>query len=187
VPRWWLNAIPNGLSASRIVFGLAFPFVPEELRLGLVIAAALSDLLDGWAARVLGAISDTGRLLDPVADKVFILMLAGTLLVEGTLHPLWAVGLAVRDITVLIGLIYLIARRQWKRGRRLKPSLLGKATTAAQFAVLTVLVVWQFAPGWLLAMMTALSVVAAIEYTHVFLKLTNDPSPTPGESTAGAV
>jgi len=168
----FLSLIPNSLSAARIVLGLAFPFVSGEVRLWIVIAAAVSDAIDGLTARWLHAESDVGRLLDPVADKFFILMLAGTLVAEGTLHPLWAVGLAVRDITVLIGLLYLIALRDWKRGRRLRPSLLGKSTTAAQFVVLMVLVIWEHAPVWLLAAITILSISAAIGYIRALRALT---------------
>jgi cardiolipin synthase (CMP-forming) len=162
--RW----LPNGLSAARLVLGLAFPFVPADWRLAVVIVAALTDLLDGPAARWLHAESDTGRLLDPVADKVFVLVLAGTLLAEGTLHPLWALGVALRDVVVLIGLLYVIARRQWAVGRRLRPSSLGKCLTAVQFAVLLVLVAWGSAPVWLLAATTALSLAAAVDYARAF-------------------
>jgi len=163
--------IPNALSASRIVLGIAFPFVPGELRLWVVLAAALSDALDGLAARVLRSESDIGRLLDPAADKFFILVLVGTLLAERTLHPLWALGLAARDIVVLAGLFYTILRRQWSVGRRMRPSWLGKCTTAAQFAVLLVLVAWGSAPVWLLGLVTALSAAAAIDYVRIFFRL----------------
>ena len=165
-----LPLIPNGLSAARVVLGAAFPFASAEWRLWLLIAAAVSDALDGLTARWLHVESDTGRLLDPIADKFFVLMLAGTLIVEGAIHPLWAVGLAVRDITVLIGLVYVIARRQWARGRRLRPSWLGKCATAAQFAVLVVLVIWGGAPVWLLAAVTLLSAAAAVGYARDFVK-----------------
>ena len=175
--RSLLTVVPNGLSAARVVLGIAFPFVPTEWRLWVVVAAALSDLFDGLVARWLRAESDTGRLLDPVADKFFVLMLAGTLLAEGTLHPLWAVGLAARDLTVLVGLLYVIAWRQWARGRRLRPSLLGKCTTAAQFAILVVLVGWAPAPVWLLAAMTLLSALAAVDYARKFLTATSSGSP----------
>ena len=130
------------LSPVRIVLGLAFPFVPVEWRVWVVVVAAITDMFDGLVARWLHAESDTGRLLDPVADKVFLLMLLGTLLAEGALHPLWFLGLALRDIVVLIGLIDTIARRQWAKGRMMRPSLLGKCTTAMQLAVLFVLVGW---------------------------------------------
>jgi len=168
---WRESLIPNALSGSRILLGLAFPFVPNDWRMWVVILAAISDGLDGLAARWLRSESNTGRLLDPIADKVFILMLVGTLLVEGTFDPLWALGLAARDIIVLAGLTYTIARRRWSIGRKMRPSLLGKTTTAAQFAVLLVLLAWGEVPLWLLAAVTALSVLAALDYLRVFRRL----------------
>ena len=165
------QAIPNSFSAARVVLGLAFPFTPGDWRLWLIIIAALTDALDGLSARWLKAESDTGRLLDPVADKVFVLALVGTLIAEGTLHPGWALGLATRDLVVLAGLIYTIIRRQWAIGRKLWPSWLGKCTTAAQFGVLLVLVVYKVAPLWLLAGTTALSMLAALDYSRAFLRL----------------
>jgi phosphatidylglycerophosphate synthase len=163
--------IPNALSISRILLGLAFPFAPNEWRMWMVLLAALTDAVDGLAARWLGAESNAGRLLDPVADKIFVLMLVGTLLVERTLDPLWALGLATRDVVVLTGLLYTIARRQWSVGRRMRPSWPGKCTTAAQFAVLLVLVAWGRAPVWMLGATTALSIVAAVDYIRVFARL----------------
>lgn len=168
VNRNLLRFVPNSLSVARLLLGLAFPWVPADWRLAVVVVAAVSDLLDGLVARWLDAESSAGRLLDPVADKVFVLALVGTLLAEGTLHPLWALGLATRDVVVLIGLGYVIARRQWAVGRRMRPSWLGKGTTAAQFAVLLVLVIWNAAPVWLLAAVTALSLAAAIDYARTF-------------------
>jgi CDP-diacylglycerol--glycerol-3-phosphate 3-phosphatidyltransferase/cardiolipin synthase len=163
--------IPNALSASRILLGAAFPFVPNEWRLGVVLVAALTDAVDGLLARWLRSESDTGRLFDPIADKFFILALVGTLLAEGTLHPLWALGVAMRDVVVLAGLAYTIARRQWSVGRRMRPSWLGKCTTAGQFAVLAVLVAWGSAPVWLLAVAVLLSVLAALDYCYRFARL----------------
>ena len=160
------HAIPNALSASRIVLGLAFPFVPAEWRLWVVVVAAITDMFDGLAARWLNAESDTGRLLDPVADKVFVLVLLGTLLAEGAIHPLWFLGLILRDIVVLVGLIYTIARRQWAKGRKMRPSILGKCTTAVQLALLLVIVGWHVAPLWLLAPAVVLSAAAAIDYAR---------------------
>jgi cardiolipin synthase (CMP-forming) len=170
-----LRYLPNALSIARIALGLAFPFLPQDWRVWAVIAAALSDMFDGLAARWLRAESNAGRLLDPMADKVFVFALAGTLMYEGTLHPLWAVGLAARDITVLIGLVSVIARRQWARGRKLRPSFVGKAATAVQFAVLLVLVARGSAPWWLLGSAVVLSAVAAWDYARTFARL--DPNP----------
>jgi phosphatidylglycerophosphate synthase len=163
--------IPNALSFSRIVLGIAFPFVPGEWRVWLVLIAALSDALDGLIARWLRTESDSGRLLDPVADKFFVLVLVGTLLVERQLHPLWALGLATRDVVVLVGLLDITLRRRWAMGRKLRPSWPGKCTTAAQFAVLLVLAARGDAPVWLLGTAVVLSAIATLDYIRIFARL----------------
>jgi CDP-diacylglycerol---glycerol-3-phosphate 3-phosphatidyltransferase len=162
------HTVPNSLSAIRLALGLALPWIPVPWRLAVVIVAAATDAFDGLAARWLRAESDAGRLLDPIADKVFVLMLIGLLLAEGSLNPIWAVGLALRDLAVVIGLAILFVRG--KTGERLRPSWLGKATTAAQFVVLLLIVGDYGAPSWLLAATTVLSAAAAVSYGWKTLK-----------------
>lgn len=162
------HAVPNGLSASRLLLGAAFPFLPADWRFTVVVLAALTDLLDGLAARWLHAESETGRMLDPVADKVFVLALVGTLLAEDVLHPLWWLGIAARDVAVLVGVAAVLLRGRLDEARRMRPSLLGKCTTAAQFIVLLALAGWNVAPVWLLAPTVALSAAAAIGYARTF-------------------
>lgn len=179
------HAIPNGLSALRLVLGCAFPFIPADWRVAVVVVAALSDMFDGLAARWLRAESDTGRLLDPVADKVFVMALAGTLIAEGALDPWWALGLALRDVVVLVGLFYTIAGRQWARGRKMRPSWLGKCTTAAQFVVLFWLVGWPPVPVWFLAPTVLLSAAAAMDYAGRFAVLQRSEGSSRGNELPG--
>jgi phosphatidylglycerophosphate synthase len=162
--------IPNALSAARMVVGVAFPFAADDGRLLIVIAAMLSDALDGWAARWLHGETDVGRWLDPIADKFFVLIVAATLLAEGTLHPLWLVGIAARDLTVMFGMLSVLHRPTGSRWQNLRPSWWGKSTTAAQFVVLLVLVMLGSAPVWLLTLTTLLSLVAAGDYARRFLR-----------------
>lgn len=71
--------LPNILTLFRIalvpVFALAFA-VPgptgKLVAFGIFCLAGISDALDGLAARKLGAYSDFGRMLDPIADKVLV-------------------------------------------------------------------------------------------------------------------
>lgn len=162
--------IPNGLSLVRLALGLAFPFSPESWRIGVVAVAAVTDAVDGFLARVLHGESETGRLLDPIADKVFVLMLMGTLLVEGAIHPLWAMGIAARDLVVLAGVAGVALRRQWTNFQRMRPTWLGKGTTVGQFAVLLVAVTWGSVPVAILIIAAGLSVAAAIDYGLAFLR-----------------
>ncbi len=70
--------LPNLLSASRIAAapGLAWVVLTAEapaLALAIVAAAAFTDFLDGLAARAFGQSSELGAVIDPLADKIFIL------------------------------------------------------------------------------------------------------------------
>ena len=71
--------LPNILTLFRIalvpVFAMAFAMPGQTGKLiafGVFCLAGLSDALDGLAARKLGAYSDFGRMLDPIADKVLV-------------------------------------------------------------------------------------------------------------------
>ncbi|MEK9971365.1 MAG: CDP-alcohol phosphatidyltransferase family protein, partial [Ferrovibrio sp.] len=74
-----LNSLPNILTVSRI---LAIPaicaafFLPglwsAWVPFGLFVAAGITDWFDGYLARKWGQMSDLGRFLDPVADKLLV-------------------------------------------------------------------------------------------------------------------
>jgi phosphatidylglycerophosphate synthase len=169
------HAVPNGFSLARLFLGAAFPFLPHDWRLGVILLAGATDFLDGLSARWLKAESEFGRMFDPVADKVFVLALVGTLLAEGVLTGPWVLGIAARDGAVLVGVGWVVLRGRWQEARSLRPSWLGKCTTAAQFAVLAVAVAWGTPPVGFLAFTTILSVAAALDYARRF---TWRPSPS---------
>lgn len=66
--------LPNFLTVSRII--LLLPVMgllsasTYRLAFGLFLVAALTDLVDGWAARRLNCVSNVGAFLDPLADKI---------------------------------------------------------------------------------------------------------------------
>ena len=68
-----------------------------------VVLAIVSDTVDGKLARKTSTVSDWGKILDPLADKIAFAIFAVTLLIM-RLVPLWIfVVIAVRDILILVG------------------------------------------------------------------------------------
>ena len=122
--------IPNVISFLRI--GLIPVFVvlivdPDTTRGGLVLFVVVlaTDWIDGALARATGQVSDLGKVLDPVADRLAIA--AGLIaLVVADAFPLWAALLIlVRDAAVLIAGLVLL----WKRRARIEVRYLGKVAT----------------------------------------------------------
>jgi CDP-diacylglycerol--glycerol-3-phosphate 3-phosphatidyltransferase len=97
----------------------------------LLIAVAITDWLDGKIARERRLISNLGKLLDPLADKVFVTA-ALVCLVELRLVPGWAVILIIAREFVITGLRTLAA----DCGRVIAADRLGKHKTGWQFALL---------------------------------------------------
>jgi cardiolipin synthase (CMP-forming) len=127
--------IPNIISFLRIAMIPIFVVLivdPDTRRAGLVlfVVVVATDWIDGALARATGQVSDLGKVLDPVADRLAIA--AGLIaLVVADAFPLWAALLIlVRDVAVLIaGLVLLSMRRA-----RIDVRYLGKVAT---FALMT--------------------------------------------------
>ena len=156
--------LANSLTLARLFAGLAFPFLSVRWRPVIVMAAAISDGIDGAISRRFHAATTAGRLLDPIADKVFVLMAVGTLWQEGT-PPLWQIALiGLRDWSVLLIGAWLMATRSWNRFHDMAPSWLGKLTTAAQFIfLLHLLLALKMVPA-LLTITAVISGLASIGY-----------------------
>jgi cardiolipin synthase len=104
--------IPNALSALRLL-GVPFFFWlivgPEndEIALVILIISAFTDWLDGYLARKLNQFSRLGELLDPLADRLYVIAALAALYIRDLL-PLWVVAvLILRDVAMSILLIFL--------------------------------------------------------------------------------
>jgi phosphatidylglycerophosphate synthase len=128
------------------------------------VVAAATEFLDGHLARRMGIESLSGRILDPVADKVFVAAVLITLIRDGTLTPLGAAAVAARDLLVWAGILVAWVARGRSALERMPPRLLGKLATAAQFFwILGVLVLGRsVAP--LMVVAASLSFAAGIDY-----------------------
>ena len=123
----------NQITLLRLVFVPVFAILILERHyraaLAVLMAAALSDVLDGTVARLLKQESALGVALDPIADK--ILMTTGylTMAFRGAL-PWWlTIVVLSRDVAILATALLICLVVGY---RPFRPSLLGKASTAAQ-------------------------------------------------------
>lgn len=167
--------IPNALSIFRIVAAFAFPALPHPWRIPVIALSALSEFLDGFLARRWNAVTPLGQLLDPIADKLFILATIGVLIHEGRVTVLQFVLLAARDIVVAIGSASVIWETKREAVPHLKPRWSGKIATTFQFALLFVLFTNWWIAEPLLYVTIVLSVISAIDYLYAVLHRRFDP------------
>ena len=168
-----IATVPNLLSILRIGLAAFFPFCPGTWRLGVVVAAALSDFLDGQIARRYRVTTTKGGLLDAVADKLFVVAVLVTLSLDDFLLWWQAAMVLARDFTIGGVATYAALTRQWSAFRRMTPRPLGRATTVSQFALFCwLLLPWRYADvlSWRLSgtvilwLAAGLSLLAAGDY-----------------------
>jgi len=134
----WLN-LPTAITLLRLA---GIPFIllglhlgsPEGERLAFwaFLLAAVTDWLDGQLARRYGLVTDLGKVLDPLVDKLLVLApLLG--LVELGRIPAWGVFLVV-------GRELAIAGWRANQGQVRGANLWGKAKTAAQILAISLLI-----------------------------------------------
>lgn len=172
------RSIPNLLSVWRIGLAFLFAFAPVAFRIPIIAVAAASEFFDGFLARRWNAVTPLGQLLDPIADKLFILATVGTLIHEGKVTILQFILLAARDIVVAIGTVSVLHETKGKSVPLLKPRWSGKVATAFQFALLFVLFTDWMIAGPLLQITIVLSVISAVDYLYCVLHRRFDPAET---------
>lgn len=123
--------VPNLLSILRIALVPVFLwFLLEEFFLAAIVVlavAGLTDFLDGYLARKLNQITKLGKMLDPVADRLYIFATLLALSVTGYV-PWWLATLVIlRDVLMLISLPVLASVGY----KALPVHYLGKASTFA--------------------------------------------------------
>ena len=133
--------LPNMLSFARMATVPVFIwlFVNDHVNAAVALYAvgAWTDFFDGYLARKLGSISELGKLLDPLADRLFIIALCVALVARDTLSIWFAVAIVGRDV-ILLSLFPVLERRKVPR---IAVNFVGKTATAALLFGLTCLAV----------------------------------------------
>lgn len=142
--------LPNKLTVSRLIltafFLMAllfdFPF-HYTVALVLFVAASLTDLFDGIIARRRNLLTDFGKLMDPLADKVLICS-AFIAFIELDWMPAWMVILIVARELAITGLRLLAASKNLV----LAAERQGKNKTISQITAIIALLVTHSHADW---------------------------------------
>jgi len=157
--------LPNALTLSRLA---AIPVLMvlllvrfeghDQIAAALFILVSFTDTLDGQIARRRGLVSDLGKFLDPLADKLFVLSVLIVLVQEG-LVAAWVVVL-IFSRELLITILRSVAASQ---GRIISAAPMGKTKTMTQMAAVVLLILQR--PYPVLAPFADLAVGVAIIFT----------------------
>lgn len=180
--------LPNLLTLSRVPMAALAWLRPSDpvFILGLLAAAGLTDVLDGWLERrqrrrrgeAVGAGGSIGTWLDPLCDKIFIVSVVVAVTVAHGL-PLWIVPLiALREIlqTLIVGARPLVPVLRRRLRPRFRANVLGKLTTVSQFATIAAILFDKPGQTALVGATAALGLVAVVVYVRRSLAAEPDSS-----------
>ncbi len=140
----WIKKVPNIITLLRVgIIPIIMIFLPYKqvwsdlLCAGFFAIGAITDGLDGYIARKYDAVSKLGKLLDPIADKMYVSSGLIMLLYVDRIHP-WAVVILLTRDFAISGLrsVSLEDRIEIPVG------MMGKWKTAVQLVGITGLMLW---------------------------------------------
>lgn len=179
-----LFTIPNILTYIRLIAIPFFVWMMAEYAadkdalkylwagIGIFVFAEITDICDGYIARHFNQISDIGKILDPIADKVLQCVAMLMLCICGNLHWIFAVVIIAKEIYMGVTSKYYM--RASKRQVEQKSNKVGKAGAAiyfigialAFFAGLHEIVF--YVDTAILAIGSILAIIAAVQYTVIY-------------------
>ena len=172
------HQLPNLISLIRLL--LVAPSVSLFLNqnylltLLLVVVISVSDGIDGFLARKFGWVSDFGSILDPIADKVLIVIFFILFGLHGLIPIELMAVVIIRDFLILYGYINM---RMLGSKTIIAPDPLSKINTFFEFILIVIIIGSQIASLTALvfeitgAIVVALSFTSLIKYSLVWSKV----------------
>ncbi|MBE7047995.1 MAG: CDP-diacylglycerol--glycerol-3-phosphate 3-phosphatidyltransferase [Ruminococcaceae bacterium] len=160
---------PNKLTLLRIILvPLFMVFMLSDFIYGarlfgtiVFVVAFFTDWADGYLARKNGQVTDFGKIMDPLADKMLVTAALACLTAEGTISP-WVVVIILAREFIVSGIRITAAAE----GNVIAASIWGKAKTMWQFVALTLALL--FGSHWFVTvciwLAVVLTVVSGIDY-----------------------
>lgn len=133
----------------------------------IAVIAMLSDWLDGFLARKLNQITDLGKILDPVGDKVLIASAVIALYYyQG--FPLWLMLVIVlRDVGILIGAFFIYDKQKQVTSSNWPGKI---SVTFIAVTILSFIAGWDEIFNWFIILALVSIILSAFVYSRVFIK-----------------
>lgn len=185
----WQKKLPMWITLSRIalvpivLLGMALDTIPSKVMAALFfMIASISDYFDGYYARKYGAVSNMGKFMDPIADKILVTSILVALIPTERIDPWMVIIILARD-TLISGLRSVAAADQVIIAA--KPA--GKWKTALQMIAIPAMIIGEDFAGipivkigfGVLWFSVILSVTSGLEYLWGYWKAVKS---TPGKT-----
>lgn len=167
-----VSPLPNIVSIIRILLApFLFISIKNNDIILIVICAAIAiitDVLDGFLARKLDSITEKGKILDPLADKVCVAAAAIAASIYGDMPLILLAAIIARDLIIAVGGFYMIRAKH----KVPQSNFWGKITVAIQSAAL-IIYVFKFSQFYTITFWAVIIfvIVSLMSYVFVGLKL----------------
>ncbi len=145
-----LGNTPSGDILAAVVFALA----------------SLTDFVDGWIARARGSVTNFGKLMDPLADKLLVIAALISLVSLHRLAAWVAMVIIARELAVTV-----LRLGATQVGVVMAASMLGKVKTTLQIVAILALIAVHGSPLWLSLLVYAMVLVTVVSGLDFFFGL----------------
>lgn len=185
--------LPNILTVTRILLTPMFVIFLLRDMFGFALIvftiSAVSDGLDGLIARYFDQRTELGAYLDPIADKLLMTASYVSLAAMKILPPWLTVIVITRDLLIILGFaVFALSHKHVE----VKPSLVGKCTTAAQVTTIILILLNIHVSGfqltirifyWITAILTT---VSGLHYVYIGLNVIQETNSNKRSKNADA-
>ncbi|WP_461829817.1 CDP-diacylglycerol--glycerol-3-phosphate 3-phosphatidyltransferase [Aquifex sp.] len=149
-----------------VAFPVVFFILEGEfaVALALYLFGALTDWLDGNLARKNNEVNNFGKLLDPYADKVFVLLPLIALIEVGKVKAVWVILLTFRELS-----ISFLRSLAVEKGFYMEASSLGKVKTFLEFLAISLILAGFKLGEVLLGISVVFAYISGFDYLNKYL------------------
>ncbi|MGI5850907.1 MAG: CDP-diacylglycerol--glycerol-3-phosphate 3-phosphatidyltransferase [Clostridiales bacterium] len=167
-------SIPNILTFLRFclvgVFIYVFnnPNIEGNLQWGIIIfiIAGITDVLDGYIARKFDMVTKWGKLMDPLADKLMLIVVLISLYTVELVPLIVIIVVLAKELLMVLGAIFIYRNRHTV----VQSNIVGKASSAAFYVAIIALVLNIPYAYYIMGAAVILTLIALIQYGILNLK-----------------